>query len=341
MRIPLSASPDVQQGFRELWSALDPWIGGNNIDLAGRRIINAGIAIDPFDYITRWDLDDALAALQVDEPDDEAPSVDTLLYGTHAQRTARAPGSLKRGTLWWETDRTALYQVQVSSTNVVAWVLLKTRPMRDTLANRPSDLVTNDAGFLFVATDEGVTYRWSGSAWVYHAGTYGAAFSARPAAGSADEGMIFLATDRGYQAWRKTATVWKLMPGWGGPMRGTLDPDQKPGSLGTDDAEFLFYSTDFDRTYRWTGSAWADAPGEPPRRMIAFFETAPSTGWRLCDGTASVTITTATGGTTTLTVPDLTTNTRFVRSNTSTGTGTFGTTGSNYNYYDALPYLRL
>lgn len=83
-----------------------------------------------------------------------------------------------------------------------------------------------------------------------------------------------------------------------GPVRGSLNPDQKPNNLGPADAGVLFYATDFDRSYQWTGSGWVDAPGSPQRGQTAPFLTgmAPSIGWAPCNGT-QVTGSTATGGT--------------------------------------------
>lgn len=51
-RIPATASSEIQQSFRELWAELDELKGGRNIDLKGRRIINAGEATDATDYVT-------------------------------------------------------------------------------------------------------------------------------------------------------------------------------------------------------------------------------------------------------------------------------------------------
>ena len=51
-RIPADATPATQQAFRELWAALDQIRGALNIDLKGRRVINAGPAIAPNDYVT-------------------------------------------------------------------------------------------------------------------------------------------------------------------------------------------------------------------------------------------------------------------------------------------------
>ena len=83
-----------------------------------------------------------------------------------------------------------------------------------------------------------------------------------------------------------------------GPVRGSLNPDQKPTNLGTTNAGVLFYSTDFDRTFQWTGTGWIDAPGSPQRGQTAPFlsSSPPSIGWAPCDGT-QVTGSTSSGGT--------------------------------------------
>lgn len=88
-----------------------------------------------------------------------------------------------------------------------------------------------------------------------------------------------------------------------GPTQGTLSPDTKP-VLGGGDVGVLFYSTDFNRLYRWSGSSWADDPTAPPRFQIAYFFSTPepSTGWAQCDG-RSVTRSTSSAGTSYFTTP--------------------------------------
>lgn len=88
-----------------------------------------------------------------------------------------------------------------------------------------------------------------------------------------------------------------------GTMRDALG--NKPADLGTEDTGFLFYSTDYYRTFRWTGSAWEYAPGERLFREISFYPGTVPSGWAVCDG-GSVTTTTATAGTSSFTTPDLT-----------------------------------
>jgi len=127
-------------------------------------------------------------------------------------------------------------------------------------------------------------------------------------------GALFVETDRQaiYQA-RNGVWVWV----GGGPVVTTLAA--LTTGLGANDAGFLNAASDFDRVYRWTGAAWADAPGQPGRGFIAFFPASihadfiPGAGWQLCDG-STVTRSTPTGGSTSVTVPNLTGSTRFLRS---------------------------
>ncbi len=54
MIIPASAAPDVQQAFRDVQTALDSLNAARaqNIDMTGRRFINAGRAVQPQDFVT-------------------------------------------------------------------------------------------------------------------------------------------------------------------------------------------------------------------------------------------------------------------------------------------------
>ena len=87
-----------------------------------------------------------------------------LLVGTHTERALYDALSIEQGSLFYETDRTALYQVQGGVWKWVGGV------MRDTLTNKPTDLGTDDTGFLFYGTDYLHTWRWNGSGWTYAPG---------------------------------------------------------------------------------------------------------------------------------------------------------------------------
>lgn len=146
-------------------------------------------------------------------------------------------------------------------------------------------------------------------------------------------GALFYETDRAalYTAAIVSAvTVWLLIAQTK-PFPGTLSPDLKPADLGVNDSGFEFASTDFDRLYTWSGTAWGDSPGQDPRGRIEFFASSihanfvPAAGWVLCDGTAGVASSSPTGTIVTITVPDLTTDNRYLR---SVAGATGGTTGA-------------
>lgn len=77
------------------------------------------------------------------------------------------------------------------------------------------------------------------------------------------------------------------------PTRGTLEPDQKP-VLTPLQTGYLFWASDFDRVFRWTGTTWEDAPGMPTRGQVGFFRMSPGIGWSQCNG--NQTQTTGPGG---------------------------------------------
>lgn len=84
-------------------------------------------------------------------------------YGAHLSRPIAA--NTPNGTFYVETDRTAVYIVETIA-NAPAWVYVD-GVFKAALSSRPTDLTGNDAGFLFYATDRGVTYRWTGAAWSF------------------------------------------------------------------------------------------------------------------------------------------------------------------------------
>lgn len=145
------------------------------------------------------------------------------------------------------------------------------------------------------------------------------AYSTRGAA-EPHAGEWFVATDRNDVAWLSDGASWLYMFG--------IHQDviaNKP-TLVTGDAGYLFAATDYARVYRWSGSAWADAPGEPARDEVAFFAVAPGTGWRVCDG-SSVSKSTSTAGTTSVTLPDYSTA-AYVKAGTSATVGPTAASGT-------------
>lgn len=95
-----------------------------------------------------------------------AGGVISAIVETHANRIGRYYATAYDvGSLYYETDRNSLYQVQIPG-GVKTWVWISGL-MIDSFASRPSDLSTNDEGFNFLATDTDAAYsfRWDGSTW--------------------------------------------------------------------------------------------------------------------------------------------------------------------------------
>lgn len=217
----------------------------------------------------------------------------SIIADTHANRLLLYPASAQStGTMFWETDRTALYYISTAA-GVNTWRLIMSRPLITTVAARPADLGTADGGFLITLSDQGyVMQEWSGSAWFWYQGILNDTFANRPAVGLTDAGFRFRATDRGYQTWRSTGAAWVLEEGVGGPMRGTLiAADQRPAGLTANDVGFRFEATDANVIYRWSGAAWALVP---PQVLAGHLEMA------VAQTIATATPTTLTLGTTVL-----------------------------------------
>lgn len=98
-----------------------------------------------------------------------------------------------------------------------------------------------------------------------------------------DPGTLFYETDRTV-VYRVNAanTAWVYAAG---EMSATFA--NVPTDLGADDAGFLLQITDYGHRVRWSGTAWDFAPGDQGNAYFQDFAVAPSTGWKLCDGTAT------------------------------------------------------
>jgi hypothetical protein len=316
IRIPASLPPDVRLAFGDVRDEFARLTASSNTDLHGRRLINAGDAIDPFDYVT---LSHARRLVKESTPAAAVVSSDVsgeVLYGTHAVRLTHAAGSVAEGTLFYETDRAAFYQSE-TVLGLRVWLLAMCRPLR-TVAALPADLGVNDEGFTWFDSYAGVTHRWSGNAWNRYLGMMVDTFGNMPNRALVDRGFLFAASDRGYQVWRNGVSAWVLLEGSGGPAAGTIA--NITTGLTADDVGYLYNATDYNRVYRWNGSAWEDAPGAESRGKIVHFIGAPDpiAGWALCDG-AGATSSTSTGGTVGITTPDMIDSNAVLRSGASAG----------------------
>lgn len=106
------------------------------------------------------------------------------------------------------------------------------------------------------------------------------------------KGYLYFETDRGL--------VYVSMPNAGGQnsyawsyVAGVLQTTQAAIAglaLGANDKNLLANVTDYGHLLQWSGSQFGWGPGEVGSGFIQLFAYAPSptTGWHLCDGTASV-----------------------------------------------------
>jgi len=80
--------------------------------------------------------------------------------GTHAARAGYPATSYPNGSLYWESDRHALYVDMLGFWWYVSGIYI------DTAANVPADLGGTDIGFLFLASDTNAISRWDGSGFI-------------------------------------------------------------------------------------------------------------------------------------------------------------------------------
>lgn len=158
------------------------------------------------------------------------------------------------GVLFYQTDWGVLYLEQTVA-GVPTWKYALGIYF-GAFSARPATLGTADVNFLFHANDTGVTYRWTGSAWIV-VGEVGVILAdthanrvANYAPASYPVGCAFFETDRG-AIYRNNGSAWVLMVAW---MQAAFA--SRPADLGANDVNFQFYSTDTDADYYWTGSAW-------------------------------------------------------------------------------------
>ena len=89
-----------------------------------------------------------------------------IQYGSHFARVQVQPQAILNGAIWYETDRASVvYQVRLSQNQTTQFWFYAGGIMWDVAANQPSDLGTNDTGFLFLSSDAHHLYHWNGTSW--------------------------------------------------------------------------------------------------------------------------------------------------------------------------------
>lgn len=231
-----------------------------------------------------------------------------LVSGPHTNRLLLAGEGT--GVAFYETDRTVLYVDGFYAGGVHV----------DVLANIPTDVSTNDVGFLFWATDVEIVWRWDGAVWKYLKGTHRDVYANLPTLTVNDAGYLFYATDR-LITWRWDGAFWIYVDGthfdtaasiptltaddagylfvetdrgiswrWNGAAWLYVSGIHRdalanlPGGFGAAETGYLFYATDYHHTLLWNSASWQWAPGETPSGQISFWTENPGTGWRFCNG---------------------------------------------------------
>jgi hypothetical protein len=175
MRIPsVFDLRNIQQSFRDVWEALKPLETGP-IDLGGRRITNAGKSIAPADYITQRELTTLQRTLERDLPS-SVSVVNTSLFATGklvmvGVFASRPTAFSVPGQVFAASDRNYVSWFSDGA----AWLYLCGICVA-TLANITTGLTTNDAGYLFYASDYKHLWRWGGSSWDFGPGDPGSQF---------------------------------------------------------------------------------------------------------------------------------------------------------------------
>jgi hypothetical protein len=116
---------------------------------------------------------------------------------------------------------------------------------------------------------------------------------------------IFEASDRNYVAWASDGASW--LYSYGIQSRTQAQLAALAATLGTADAGYLVWVTDYEHVLRWSGTVWTFGPGDAGGGYVAYFLAAPNgNGWVLVNGTAT-TILKADGTTTAVTPYDVST----------------------------------
>lgn len=93
----------------------------------------------------------------------------TITSDTHAKRLAKSPAS-SGGALFYETDRTVWYVSDGQNWRYLAGT------MHSNYEQGPTDLGTNDIGFIWGVSDFAHVYSWIGTEWAFTNGDAGGGY---------------------------------------------------------------------------------------------------------------------------------------------------------------------
>lgn len=153
----------MQAAFRDLSQKIDA-LTVRNVDLNGRRVINAGKAVQPFDYVRKIEVEELVGQAQPQTVTETTTVVQGLLNAASTIRRGlyadRGPAAAHQDTLYLATDRDYIGFYSTGAIWVYAFGL-----HRAAIADRPTP-TSDEANYPFYATDTFVLYFWDGAAWV-------------------------------------------------------------------------------------------------------------------------------------------------------------------------------
>ncbi len=158
---------DIQDAFRDLERKIEPLRTGN-VNLNGRRVINAGNAIGAFDYITKFDLDETVADI-LDQSSNQSNQVQGALINANKVRfgefATRGSANSHDGEFFSATDHHYVTWLSIGSAWIVAFGTDSGN--QSTIAATAALLGLDDAGFKFYVIDYAHLMVWTGSAWTF------------------------------------------------------------------------------------------------------------------------------------------------------------------------------
>ncbi len=168
---------DIQAAFRDVEHRVKLLKNGTlNLDLNGRRIINAGRAVADFDYVTKFDLSDAIGGLS--SSIQSTPKPVGILNAAAAIRTglfaSRGSPVAHANEAFFATDQGYVGWVSTGA----AWIYATgyNSLAQSALSGVTALLGTNDAGYLFNVNDFTHMLRWTGSATEFAPGDSGSGY---------------------------------------------------------------------------------------------------------------------------------------------------------------------
>lgn len=173
--IPNTFTLSALQDFaREVQNKLDSLLI-QNVDMNGRRVINAGRAVDSFDYVTLYDAQRLIDGLTTTQ---SMTTGTGLLNAAHDVRfgafSTRGAAVAHANELFFASDHN--YVGWLSTGSAWVWASGENNAAQAGLATIAALLGTNDASYLVNVTDFTHQLRWTGTAWTFAYGDSGSGY---------------------------------------------------------------------------------------------------------------------------------------------------------------------